>query len=257
MGYNQIVFSFGSAIYRVPLLWSLSVTTKKILVVDDEPLITESLEYSLKQEGFKVVVAHDGHQALEVARDEAPDLIVLDIMLPGMDGWETCRRLRQESTVPIIMLTARDQEIDRVLGLEMGADDYLAKPFSFRELLARIRATFRRVAFEEEPKTQQIEIGDVRLDLGAHKVYKSGQELTLTQKEYDLLHTLISHSGRVVSRAELLDQVWGVDWLGDTRTLDVHIRWLREKIEENPSQPRYVQTVRGVGYRFATPEDLE
>jgi DNA-binding response OmpR family regulator len=237
--------------------WSLSVPAKKILVVDDEPLITESLEYSLKQEGFQVVVAHDGHQALDLAQEEAPDLIVLDIMLPGMDGWETCRRLRQESTVPIIMLTARGQEIDRVLGLEMGADDYLAKPFSFRELLARIRAVFRRMAFEEAPKATQIEIGDVRLDVAAHKVFRKGQELTLTQKEYDLLQTLMSRAGRVVSRAELLDLVWGVEWLGDTRTLDVHIRWLREKIEENPSQPRHVQTVRGVGYRFATPEELE
>jgi len=238
-------------------LWSLAVTAKKILVIDDEPLITESLEYSLKQEGFQVVVAHDGHQALEVAREEAPDLIVLDIMLPGMDGWETCRRLRQESTVPIIMLTARGQEIDRVLGLEMGADDYLAKPFSFRELLARIRAVFRRMAFEETAKTPHIQIGDVHVDVAAHKVYKKKQELTLTQKEYDLLHALMSQAGRVVSRADLLDQVWGVEWLGDTRTLDVHIRWVREKVEEDPSQPRYVQTVRGVGYRFATPEELE
>jgi DNA-binding response OmpR family regulator len=202
-------------------------------------------------------VAHDGHEALDLAQEESPDLIVLDIMLPGIDGLETCRRLRQESTVPIIMLTARGQEIDRVLGLEMGADDYLAKPFSFRELLARIRATFRRMAFEETPKATQIEIGDVSLDIGAHKAYKKDQELTLTQKEYDLLHTLMSRAGRVVSRAELLDLVWGVEWLGDTRTLDVHIRWVREKIEENPSQPRYVQTVRGVGYRFSTPEDLE
>jgi len=233
------------------------VPAKRILVVDDEPLITESLKYSLEQEGFQVSVAHNGHQALETARASRPDLIVLDIMLPGMDGWETCRRLRQESTVPIIMLTARGQEIDRVLGLEMGADDYLAKPFSFRELLARIRATFRRVAFEEASKAAQIQIGDVRLELAAHKVFKQDQALTLTQKEYDLLRTLMSHAGRVVTRAELLDQVWGVEWLGDTRTLDVHIRWVREKVEANPSRPRYIQTVRGVGYRFATPEELE
>jgi two-component system alkaline phosphatase synthesis response regulator PhoP len=232
------------------------VTAKKILVVDDERLITESLEYSLKQEGFQVMVAHDGYRALEVVREEAPDLIVLDIMLPGMDGWETCRRLRQESTVPIIMLTARGQEIDRVLGLEIGADDYLAKPFSFRELLARIRAVFRRMAFEASSKTIQIQIGDLRLDVAAHKVFKKDQELTLTQKEYDLLRTLMSNAGRVVTRAELLDQVWGVEWLGDTRTLDVHIRWVREKVEEDPSQPRYIQTVRGVGYRFAAPEEL-
>ena len=232
------------------------MAARKILVIDDEPLITESLEYSLQQEGFQVMVAHHGDEALKIAREEAPDLIVLDIMLPGMDGWEVCRQLRQASTVPIIMLTARGQEIDRVLGLELGADDYLPKPFSFRELLARIRATFRRMSFEEAPKTAQIQIGDVRLDLAAHKVYKRDQELAMTQKEYDLLHTLMSNAGRVVSRADLLDQVWGVDWLGDTRTLDVHVRWVREKVEEDPSQPRYVQTVRGVGYRFATPEEV-
>jgi DNA-binding response OmpR family regulator len=232
------------------------MAAKRILVVDDEPLITESLEYSLKEEGFEVVIAHDGPQALEAVRRENLDLIVLDIMLPGMDGWETCRRLRQESTVPIIMLTARGQEIDRVLGLEIGADDYLAKPFSFRELLARMRAIFRRVAFQEAPKSAQIRIGDVRLDLGAHKAHKKDQELTLTQKEYDLLHALMSRAGQVVTRADLLDQVWGVEWLGDTRTLDVHIRWLREKIEDDAGRPHYVQTVRGVGYRFATPEEL-
>ncbi len=232
------------------------MTDRKILVVDDEPLITESLEYSLKQEGFRVVVAHDGHTALQASRDERPDMIVLDIMLPGMDGWEVCRRLRQESTVPIIMLTARGQEIDRVLGLELGADDYLPKPFSFRELLARMRAVFRRMAFEDAPKVEQFRIGDVCLDQAAHKVYKQDQELTLTQKEYDLLRSLMMQAGRVVSRAELLDQVWGVDWLGDTRTLDVHVRWLREKIEEDAGQPHYIQTVRGVGYRFIAPEEL-
>jgi DNA-binding response OmpR family regulator len=233
------------------------ITDRKILVVDDEPLITESLEYSLKQEGFQVVVAHDGRTALQASRDEKPDMVVLDIMLPGMDGWEVCRRLRQESTVPIIMLTARGQEIDRVLGLELGADDYLPKPFSFRELLARIRAVFRRMAFEEVPKVEQVRIGDLCLDLAAHKVYKQDRELAVTQKEYDLLRSLMTQAGRAVSRAELLDQVWGVDWLGDTRTLDVHVRWLREKIEEDAGQPRYIQTVRGVGYRFAAPEELE
>jgi two-component system alkaline phosphatase synthesis response regulator PhoP len=165
--------------------------------------------------------------------------------------------LRQgEQSIPIIMLTAKGEEADRIAGLELGADDYLAKPFSFRELLARMRAIFRRMAFEEVPKTSPMEIGDVRLDAAAHKAYKQGGELTLTQKEYDLLHTLMSRAGQVVSRADLLDRVWGVEWLGDTRTLDVHIRWLREKVEEDPSQPRYVQTVRGVGYRFATEEEL-
>jgi len=233
------------------------MAAKTILVVDDEPLITDSLEYSLTQEGFQVLVANEGNQALELARQAAPDLIVLDIMLPGIDGWEVCRRLRQASTVPIIMLTARGEEIDRVLGLEMGADDYLAKPFSMRDLLARIRAVFRRAAFEESSKTAQLQIGNLRLDLAARKAYKNDQALALTQKEYDLLRALITRAGQVVSRAEILDQVWGVDWVGDTRTLDVHIRWVREKIEEDASQPRHIQTVRGVGYRFSAPEELK
>jgi DNA-binding response OmpR family regulator len=230
------------------------VSDRTILVVDDEPLITQSLKYSLELEGFHVLVAEDGQKALELARNESPDLVVLDLMLPGTDGWEVCRRLRQVSTVPVIMLTARGDELDRVLGLELGADDYLCKPFSFRELLARIRATFRRISFEELPKTTGFQVGGVRLDLAAHKVYRDSQELTVTQKEYDLLRTLMGRAGQVISRAELLDQVWGVDWFGDQRTLDVHIRWLREKIEDDPSAPCLIQTVRGVGYRFAEPE---
>ena len=228
---------------------------RTILVVDDEPLITQSLKYSLELEGFRVLVAEDGNEALELAGQESPDLIVLDLMLPGLDGWEVCRRLRETSTVPVIMLTARDEEIDRVLGLELGADDYLCKPFSFRELLARIRATFRRISFEGAPKTPVLQVGGVRIDLSAHKVFRDNEELAITQKEYDLLRVLMSWAGKVVSRAELLDQVWGVDWLGDVRTLDVHIRWLREKIEDDPSNPRSIQTVRGVGYRFAVPEE--
>ena len=228
---------------------------RTILVVDDEPLITQSLKYSLELEGFRVLVAEDGNQALDLAGQESPDLIVLDLMLPGLDGWDVCRRLRETSTVPVIMLTARDEEIDRVLGLELGADDYLCKPFSFRELLARIRATFRRISFEGSPKTPVLQVGGVRIDLSAHKVFRDHEELAITQKEYDLLRVLMSWAGKVVSRAELLDQVWGVDWLGDVRTLDVHIRWLREKIEDDPSNPRSIQTVRGVGYRYAVPEE--
>jgi DNA-binding response OmpR family regulator len=233
------------------------VSDRTILVVDDEPLITQSLKYSLELEGFRVLLAGDGQQALELAQSDSPDLVVLDLMLPGVDGWEVCRRLRQVSTVPVIMLTARGDEIDRVLGLELGADDYLCKPFSFRELLARIRATFRRISFEGLPKTTCLQASGVRLDLAAHKVYRDGQELTVTQKEYDLLRTLMGRAGQVVSRAELLDLVWGVDWFGDNRTLDVHIRWLREKIEDDPSAPCLIQTVRGVGYRFAQSEEAE
>jgi len=230
---------------------------KTILLVDDDRLIIESLTYSLQKEGYHVIATGDGLEAVTLEQEERPDLVVLDIMLPSLDGWGVCRRIRQHSAVPIIMLTARDEEFDRVLGLEMGADDYLPKPFSFRELLARIRATLRRVEYERQPlPNQSIAIGDVRLDQTAHQVYKKDSPLTMTQKEYDLLLTLMSRAGQVVSRAELLDKVWGVDWLGDTRTLDVHIRWVREKIEDNPSKPRYIQTVRGVGYRFATPEEL-
>lgn len=231
---------------------------KKILIVDDDPLIVESLVYSLRKEGFTVISSGDGVNAVTVAHDEQPDLIVLDLMLPSIDGWEVCRRIRQESAVPIIMLTARGDEFDRILGLEMGADDYLPKPFSFRELLARIRATFRRVDFERQPTPNQaLTIGDVTLDNIAHQVRKNNELLVMTQKEYDLLHALMYRAGQVVTRAELLDVVWGIDWLGDTRTLDVHIRWVREKIEDNPSAPRFIQTVRGVGYRFMTAQELE
>ncbi len=232
------------------------MATKTILVVDDEALITQSLEYSFRQEGFKVLVAQDGQQALDIVEKDNLDLVVLDLMLPGMNGWEVCRRIRANSTIPIIMLTARGEEIDRVLGLEIGADDYLPKPFSFRELLARVRAIFRRMDFEGTSKSDRLQIGDVTLDPAAHKVSKEGKELALTQKEYDLLRALMSEAGHVVSRSELLNQVWGIDWMGDTRTLDVHIRWLREKIEDAPGQPRYIQTVRGVGYRFCRSEEI-
>jgi len=230
---------------------------KTILVVDDDPLIIESLTYSLKKENFTVVSCGDGLEAVQLARETQPHLIVLDVMLPGIDGCEVCRRIRHESAVPIIMLTARGDEFDRVLGLEMGADDYLPKPFSFRELLARIHATLRRVEMERQPQTNHtLTIGAISVDPAAHQVRKNGQLLTMTQKEYDLLFTLMNRAGQVVSRAELLDMVWGIDWLGDTRTLDVHIRWVREKIEDTPSNPQYIKTVRGVGYRFSTPQDL-
>jgi DNA-binding response OmpR family regulator len=231
------------------------MTERTIMVVDDEPLITQSLKYSLELEGFRVLVAEDGLSALDLARRESPDLIVLDVMLPGADGWEVCRRLREESTVPVIMLTARGSEIDRVLGLELGADDYLCKPFSFRELLARIRATFRRISFEGQPRTAMLHSGNLRMDTAAHKVYRDESEVAMTQKEYDLLRVLLSRAGQVVSRAELLDQVWGVDWVGDVRTLDVHIRWLREKLEDDPGNPLVIQTVRGVGYRASAPAE--
>jgi len=232
------------------------MNAKKILVVDDEKLIVDSLRYSLRKEGYEVVVAYEGPEAIAQVHSEKPDLIVLDLMLPGMDGWEVCRTIRQESTVPILMLTARGEEMDRVIGLEIGADDYLVKPFSFRELLARIRATLRRAGYVKPPETEMLTIGSITLDPASHRVLREGHEIELTRKEYDLLYVLMERAGRVIPRNEIIDLVWDTDWIGDTRTLDVHIRRLREKIEATPGKPRYVQTVRGVGYRFATPEDL-
>ncbi|MEZ4864377.1 MAG: response regulator transcription factor [Caldilineaceae bacterium] len=228
-----------------------------ILLVDDDKLITEPLARALRDAGYMVEVAHTGRQGLEMALADAPDLVVLDVMLPELDGWAVCKGIRDHSGMPILMLTALGEEIDRVLGLELGADDYLTKPFSTRELLARIRAMLRRVELDRLPPNQngQLVSGAVRIDLTTHRAYKNGQELTLRLKEFELLSLLMSHKGEVVTRATLFDQVWGTDWLGDTRTLDVHVRWLREKIEDDPGQPQLIQTVRGVGYRFNAAEN--
>ena len=229
-----------------------------ILLVDDERAIVEPLRYHLEREGYAVIVAYDGEAALSRARADDPDLIVLDLMLPKLDGWEVCRILRQESTTPILMLTARDEESSKVLGLDLGADDYLTKPFSFQELLARIRALLRRVAYDRSRASKAVlRIGSVVLDPQAHRVRLEGEPVQMTQMEYKLLQTLMERAGRVVRRNDLMDRVWGIDWVGDTHTLDVHIRWLRQKIESDPGHPRYIQTVRGVGYRFATPEEVE
>lgn len=216
--------------------------------------MVRSLSTILTQEGYEVVVAMDGPQALEAARTERPDLILLDVMLPGMDGLEVCRQIRAWSTVPIIMLTAKTAEVDKVVGLEVGADDYVTKPFSPRELLARIKANLRRAQMQAQQAYQDhLEVGDIVMDTGGRRVVVRGREVSLSPKEFDLLKVLMSHPGRVLGRDFLLNQVWGEDFFGDTRTLDVHIRWLREKIEEDPSKPRYIQTVHGVGYRFCTP----
>jgi DNA-binding response OmpR family regulator len=224
-----------------------------VLLVDDEKMITAPLAHALTQGGYQVTVADNGRDGLALAREERPDVVVLDVMMPQMDGWDVCRALRQDSTVPILMLTALGDEVDRILGLELGADDYLTKPFSTRELIARLKALLRRVELDrrEQAAGDQIVVGNLRLELNTHRAFRDEQELLLRQKEYDLLSLLLSRAGEVITRAEFFDRVWGTDWLGDTRTLDVHIRWLREKIEENPSQPRLIQTVRGVGYRFA------
>jgi DNA-binding response OmpR family regulator len=229
----------------------------RILLVDDEPLITDSLSYSLQREGYEVKSARDGLSAIQAIQDFQPDLIVLDLMLPDISGLEVCRRLRATSTTPVIMLTARGEEIDRVLGLEVGADDYLAKPFSFRELLARIRAILRRVELDRQASQMQaMVLRQLSLDPTSRRVFKGDQELQLSAREFELLAILMKNAGRALSRDELLAQVWGEEWIGDPRTLDVHVRWLRLKVEDDPAIPQYIQTVRGYGYRFAGPEEL-
>ncbi len=229
-----------------------------ILLVDDEPLITDSLSYSLKREGFDVHAVADGISALQAVETLNPDLVVLDLMLPDISGFEVCRRLRTKTTIPVIMLTAKGEEIDRVLGLEVGADDYLAKPFSFRELLARIQALLRRVSLDRQAPAhpQVITLRELTFDPAARRVFKGERELQLSAREFDLLATLMKNAGRAMGRDELIREVWGEDWVGDPRTLDVHVRWLRLKIEDDPASPKYIQTVRGFGYRFAGPEEL-
>lgn len=220
----------------------------KILVVDDEATIRETLQYNLEKEGYDVVTAADGLEAVNMAREENADLIILDLMLPGLDGLSVCRVIRREQDTPIIMLTARTGEIDKIVGLESGADDYVVKPFSLGELLARVRAVLRRTTDTRRPDV--LEAGDLRLDLIGRRVTLAGRELALTPKEFDLLAALMRNAGVVLSRDLLLTKVWGYDYLGDSRTVDVHVRWLREKIEKDPSSPERIQTVRGVGYRF-------
>ncbi len=229
-----------------------------ILLVDDEPVIIDSLTYSLEKEGFEVVSAVDGAQALSLFPQVKPDLVVLDIRLPIIDGLEVCRRLRAQSPVPIIMLTALGNEMDRVVGLEVGADDYLPKPFSFRELLARIRSMLRRVELDTRAtKSSALQIGALRVDPSSRRVFKGDQEIQLSAREFELVTMLMSQAGRAVSRDELISKVWGSDWSGDPRTLEVHVRWVRLKIEDDPTTPRYLQTVRGYGYRFIGPDESE
>ncbi|HZO76102.1 MAG TPA: response regulator transcription factor [Ktedonobacteraceae bacterium] len=240
---------------------------RKILVVDDEALLVETIAYNLEQAGYRVVTAADGKSALEAARTEAPDLIILDIMLPEMDGLEVCRQLRRESstaTTPIVMLTAKGDEVDKVVGLEVGADDYVTKPFGRRELLARVRALLRRADYpspqeeaaaadtaqEVRPPNRELVAGPLRIDLAGRRVNCRGQDLELQPKQFELLTYLVRNRGTVLTRDQLLHNVWGYDYVGDTRTVDVHVRWLREKLEEDPANPRLIQTVRGVGYVY-------
>jgi len=229
----------------------------KILVVEDEPSLQETLAYNLTRQGYTVESAGDGQAALDAARQTNPDLIVLDLMLPILDGFEVCRILRKEMNVPILMLTARDDEIDRVLGLEMGADDYLTKPFSMREFLARVKALLRRVRLireefdaEAQAPKEILLFGNLNLDLTRREVLLDHNPLPLKPKEFDLLLYLARHRGQVLSREQILESVWGWTYRGGSRTVDVHIRWLRKKIERNPTQPERIVTVHSAGYRF-------
>ena len=224
--------------------------SSKILIVEDDPNILEALKYNLGKEGYDTLMAVDGVQALDMARANKPDLIILDIMLPEMSGFEVCRILRKEMAVPIIMLTARDDEIDKVTGLDLGADDYMTKPFSIRELMARIRALIRRMEIQTVIPETPRKFGDIEIDILHHTIKRVGVALNLSPKEFDLLAFLTANKGLVFSRDQLLEKVWGYDYSGDTRTVDVHIRWLREKIEDNSEEPKRLITVRGVGYKF-------
>ena len=231
---------------------------KKILVVDDEKPISDIIKFNLEKEGYEVVVAFDGEEALEKVEGEKPDLIILDLMLPKIDGLEVAKRVRAKHTTPIIMVTAKDSELDKVLGLELGADDYVTKPFSNRELVARVKANLRRQAAvkapAEEDNNTDIQVGDLVIHPEAYTVSKRGENINLTHREFELLHYLAEHIGQVINREHLLQTVWAYDYFGDVRTVDVTVRRLREKIEDNPSHPQWLITRRGVGYYLANPD---
>ncbi len=222
----------------------------RILVVEDEEALSEPLAFLLSREGFEVQVVDNGVDAVTEFERNGADLVLLDVMLPGQSGMEVCKQLRGTSSVPIIMLTAKDSEIDKVLGLELGADDYVTKPYSSRELIARVRAVLRRQAEVEEASPQAVESGPVRMDVERHVVTVDGEAVAMPLKEFELLEILLRNAGRVLTRSQLIDRVWGSDYVGDTKTLDVHIKRLRSKIEPDSSNPRYVVTVRGLGYKF-------
>ncbi len=225
----------------------------RILLVEDEESFSDPLSYLLRKEGYEVGVAETGPAALADFDRDGADLVLLDLMLPGLSGMDVCRALRQRSSVPVIMLTAKDSEIDKVVGLEIGADDYVTKPYSSRELLARIKAVLRRGQEPEELRPATLESGPVRMDVERHVVTVNGQHVALPLKEFELLEILLRNSGRVLTRMQLIDRVWGSDYVGDTKTLDVHVKRLRTKIEPDPTSPRFIVTVRGLGYKFETP----
>lgn len=222
----------------------------RILVVEDEESLSEPLAFLLGREGFEVQVADNGIDAVTEFERNGADLVLLDVMLPGQSGMEVCKQIRAVSAVPIIMLTAKDSEIDKVLGLELGADDYVTKPYSSRELIARVRAVLRRQQETEEVSTNTVESGPVRMDIERHVVTVAGENIAMPLKEFELLEMLLRNAGRVLTRAQLIDRVWGSDYVGDTKTLDVHVKRLRSKIEPDPSNPQFVVTVRGLGYKF-------
>ena len=225
-----------------------------MLVVEDEENLVEALRYNLEREGYAVLTAMDGEKGLELARGSNPDLIILDVMLPKLDGFEVCRILRRDVNTPILMLTAKGEEVDRIVGLELGADDYVTKPFSMRELLARVRAMLRRSRMTSETLfstgVESYTAGDLEVDLSSHTARLGAATLNLKPREFDLLALLVSNKGRAITRDQILERLWGYDYIGDTRTVDVHVRWLREKIEAEPGSPKRIVTIRGVGYRF-------
>jgi two-component system, OmpR family, response regulator RegX3 len=222
----------------------------KVLLVEDEPALVESMRYALERDGFRVVTAPDGIQALERFRAEGPQLVLLDLMLPRRSGLDVCQSLRAESTVPIIILTAKDTEADKVAGLELGADDYVTKPFSMREVVSRVRAQLRRAGMNAPRLESLLSAGPVEIDVGRHECTIRGESVGLPPKEFELLETFLKRKGQLLTRDFLIDEVWGPDYVGDTKTLDVHVKRLRQKIEREPSDPEHLQTVRGFGYRF-------
>lgn len=227
------------------------MNSEKILIIEDEENILEAVKYTLTQEGYDVFTSVDGEDGLEKAQEIKPDLVLLDVMLPKMDGFEVCRILRKDLEMPVFMISAKTEEIDRVVGLEIGADDYITKPFSMRELVVRVRNSLRRAALN--PQVDELEIlkfGELEIHLTSHMAIVSGEEVSMKPKEFDLLYLLASHKGRAFTRDQILQRLWDDEYIGDVRTVDVHVRWIREKIEVNPSRPEKLVTIRGVGYRF-------
>jgi two-component system response regulator RegX3 len=235
----------------------VAVGKRRILLIEDEASIVGPLADALRREGFETHVAGTVEEALAAGRRTDPDLVLLDLMLPDGSGFDVCRELRRTSDVPIVMLTARGDEADRIVGLELGADDYVVKPFSAREVIARIRAVLRRVGAPSEPAPERVEIGDIRLDPARRSVEVAGEEVDLARREFELLHRLMLGAGRVITREQLIEDVWDMNWFGSTKTLDVHISSVRRKLGDDSSSPRYIHTVRGVGFRFSSPSELE